>query len=357
MMKLLHSADWHLDAPMLGKTPDQADYLRQELLAIPKKVAQLCREQECQMLLLSGDLFDGTYTKESYLAVYQALKDLSIPVFISPGNHDFCCPGSVYLEESWPDNVHIFTSCAIKSTICPQLDCTVFGAGFESMDCPALLKDFSCQSDTKWRIAVLHGDPTVSASPYNPINTKQVRESGLHYLALGHIHKNGQFLSGDTLCGWPGCPMGKDFGETGIKGALAVTLDDTVSAEFIPLDTPRFFDERVDVGENTVAAVAGIIPAAPTRDFYRITLTGYSQKPDLNEVLSRFPHVPNLELRDQTLPEVDLWSNIEEDNLEGMFFRILHSGLETESQSLQRQIKAAARIARQILDGQEVSLP
>ena len=357
MMKLLHSADWHLDAPMLGKTPEQAAYLRQELLLIPEKIAQLCREQDCQLLLLSGDLFDGSYTKESYLAVYRALESLAIPVFISPGNHDYCGPGSVYLEEHWPDNVHIFTKSVIESVVCPALDCTVFGAGFESMDCPALLKDFHPKADTKWRVAVLHGDPTVAASPYNPVNTKQVRDSGLHYLALGHIHKTGQILSGETLCGWPGCPMGKDYGETGIKGVLTVTLDETASCTFVPLDAPRFFDERVDVGDDAAAAVAGIIPAASTLDFYRITLTGYSPKLELEQLRSRFAHAPNLELRDQTLPEVDLWSAIGEDNLEGMFFRILHSGLDTESQSLKRQIKTAAKISRQILDGLEVILP
>jgi len=357
MMKLLHSADWHLDAPMLGKTPEQAAYLRQELLLIPEKIAQLCREQACQMLLLSGDLFDGDYTKETYLAVYRALESLTIPVFISPGNHDCCCPGSVYLEEPWPDNVHIFTKCAVESIVRPQLDCTVFGAGFESMDCPALLKDSQLEADTKWRIAVMHGDPTAAASPYNPVTSKHVRDSGLHYLALGHIHKTGQILSGDTLCGWPGCPMGKDYGETGIKGVLAVTLDDTVSCTFVPLDTPRFFDERVDVGEDAAAAVAGIIPAASTMNFYRITLTGYSPKLELDQLRNRFSHAPNVELRDQTLPELDLWSAIGEDNLEGMFFRILHSGLDTESQRLRQQIKAAAKISRQILDGQEVILP
>ena len=79
-MKLLHSADWHLDAPMLGKTPEQTAYLRQELLKIPETVTSLCREQGCDVLLLSGDLFDGAYSKESYLTVYRALENVKIPV-------------------------------------------------------------------------------------------------------------------------------------------------------------------------------------------------------------------------------------------------------------------------------------
>ena len=356
-MKLLHSADWHLDAPMSGKTPAQNRFLRQELLSVPDKVAKLCQELDCEILLLSGDLFDGVYTKESYQAVYRALENVRIPVFIAPGNHDFCAPASPYLAESWPENVHIFTHASMEAFPLPELNCTVFGAGYESMDCPGLLKDFHAEADTQWKIGILHGDPTVAGSPYCPITSRQVRDSGLDYLALGHIHKGGQSRSGDTLCAWPGCPMGKDFGESGIKGVLLVTLEDTVQAQDIPLNTPRFFDEKTDAGDDAQEAVASLLPAAPSQDFYRITLTGYSNPIDTEALLTTFSHVPNLELRDQTLPEPDLWNSVGEDTLEGVFFRILQDNLDTQSQSLQRQIKLAARISRQILDGQEVTLP
>ena len=43
MMKILHSADWHLDAPILGRTPEQTQLLRQTLLQIPGKIAALCK--------------------------------------------------------------------------------------------------------------------------------------------------------------------------------------------------------------------------------------------------------------------------------------------------------------------------
>ncbi len=356
-MKLLHSADWHLDAPMSGKTPAQNQFLRQELLSVPDKIVKLCRELNCDLLLLSGDLFDGNYTKESYHAVFRALESVGIPVFIAPGNHDFCAPASPYLAETWPENVHIFTHPTMESVTLADLNCTVYGAGYENMDCPALLKDFHAEADTKWKIGILHGDPTVAGSPYCPITARQVRDSGLDYLALGHIHKGGQSKAGDTLCAWPGCPMGKDFGEAGIKGVLLVSLEDTVQTREIPLDTPRFFDLKTDAGDDPRDAVATLLPAAPSQDFYRITLTGYSSPIETDALQAAFPHIANLELRDQTLPEPDLWNCVGEDTLEGVFFRILQDNLNAESQSLQRRIKLAARISRQILDGQEVTLP
>ena len=356
-MKILHSADWHLDSPLVGKTPEQSDYLRAELLKIPDKVVSLCKSEGCDMMLLAGDLFDGEYTKERFHAVASALRDAGVPVFIAPGNHDFCQPNSVYLAESWPENVHIFTHPVMESVPLPELDCKVYGAGYEAMDCPALLKDFHAEGSQRWHIGILHSDPMQTSSPYAPLTAQQVKESGLHYLALGHIHKGGSFRAGDVLCAWPGCPMGRGYDEPEEKGILLVELSDTVQARFLPMNTPRFFDKNIDAGEDAVEAVASLLPPVPTQDTYRVTLTGYCPPLDTAAIAAAFPHVPYLELRDRTLPEIDLWGAVGEDTLEGVYFKLLQDGLNTDSEKLQRHIKLAAKISRQILDGQEVVLP
>ena len=356
-MKILHSADWHLDAPMTGRSEEQARYLRQELRKVPEKIAALAKQEHCDLMLLAGDLFDGSYTQDSFRAVYAALEDVKIPVFITPGNHDFCQPNSPYLAENWPENVHIFKHPAMEAVHLPTLDCTVYGAGYEAMDCPALLENFRAEGDSKWKIGILHGDATNTSSPYCPVNPQQVRLSGLDYLALGHIHKSGSFRSGDALCAWPGCPMGHGYDETGIKGAILIELGDDTRWEFRPLDTPRFYDEEVEVGVDALQALTTLLPGVSTEDFYRVTLTGYSDGLDTEALASQFAHVKNLVLRDKTIPEKELWSAVGEDSLEGMYFGILHDGLDTESEVLQQRIKLAARISRQILDGQEVTLP
>jgi len=357
MIKVLHSADWHLDAPLTGHSEETAAFLRQEQRRIPEKIAQLSRRNSCSLLLLSGDLFDGAYTQESFQLVRKTLADLKIPVFISPGNHDCCQSGSVYLEESWPENVHIFRHAAMESVSLPELNCKIYGAGFEAMDCPGLLQDFRAEGDERWHLGVLHGDPTSASSSYCPVTAQQVRETGLDYLALGHIHKGGSFRSGEALCAWPGCPMGHGFDEDGIKGVILLTLDEEIHPEFLPLDTPRFFDLETDAQDDPAAAVEALLPAVETRDFYRITVTGYASGVDTDAICKANPHVPHLTLRDQTLPEMDIWSAIEEDTLEGAYFRLLQGAAQSQSQTQQKYAKMAARISRQILDGQEVKLP
>lgn len=356
-MKILHSADWHLDAPMTGRTEEQARFLRQELRKIPEKIASLAKEEKCDLILLAGDLFDGEYTQDSFRAVRNALEDVQIPVFITPGNHDFCQPSSAYLAENWPENVYIFKHPVMETVLIPALDCAVYGAGYEAMDCPALLENFHTVGDSKWHIGVLHGDATNTSSSYCPVSPQQVRLSGLHYLALGHIHKSGSFRSGDALCAWPGCPMGHGYDETGIKGVILLELGEKIQSEFRPLDTPRFYDEEVEVGADPAAALATILPGVTTEDYYRITMTGYSNDLNVEELAKQFAHVKNLVLRDKTIPEKELWSAVGKDSLEGMYFSLLHEGLDTESEVLQQRIKLAASISRQILDGQEVTLP
>ena len=356
-MKILHSADWHLDSAFVGRTAQQAQYLRSELLKIPDKVASLCKAEGCDLLLLSGDLFDGEHTKESFHAVASALAEVQVPVFISPGNHDFCQSNSPYLTETWPENVHIFTHPVMESIALPQLDCRIYGAGYEAMDCPNLMKDFHTEGSERWHIGVLHTDPLQAASPYSPLTAQQLKGSGLHYLAAGHIHKGGSFRAGEALCAWPGCPMGRGYDEPGMKGALLVTLEESVAAQFLPMSTPRFYDETVDVGENAADAVAALLPPVETQDFYRVTLTGYSTPIDTAAITASLPQIPNLELRDRTLPEMDLWGVINDDTLEGVYFKLLHDALDTDSEKLQRHLKLAAKISRQILDGQEVTLP
>ena len=351
MIKILHSADWHLDAPLLGK-----EELKKALASVPIKLANLCKEENCDLVLLSGDLFDGTPSADSVAALKKALVQMGVPVFITPGNHDFVTPGSIWLTEVWPENVTVFTENQIKSLVLDDLDCTIYGAAFTSMDCPALLEGFRASHTTRYGIGIFHGDPTMVSSAYNPITQTQIRQSGLDYLALGHIHKAGSLLCGDTLCLWPGCPMGKDYGEPGEKGAYIITLDHSVSSKFVPLDTPRFYDLTLTIKGSAQEVLEKILPPAGSMDYYRITLTGESEKLDIPLLLGAFSHIPHLELLDSTVAPVDVWKALGTDTLEGQFFGMLKEAMEATPDE-KEVLLLAAELSRRILDRQEVVLP
>ena len=352
-LKILHSADWHLDSPFAGFDDSQRALLKQEQQSIPGKTAQLCRREKCDLMLLAGDIFDGEPTRETVEALKKALSECGARVFITPGNHDFCAPGSVWLEENWSENVYVFTG-GLEAVTIPDLNCRVYGAGYQSMDSAPLLENFRAEGSEKYCIAVLHGDPTRKDSPYCPITAQQVRDSGLQYLALGHIHKAGAFHAGGTLCAWPGCPMGRGWDETGEKGVCIVTVEDSASLRAVALDTIRFHELKADISSGAEAALEKILPPAGSRDFFRVTLTG-SGEADIAKLTRRFSAVPNLTLRDETLPPLDIWGDTGADTLEGVYFRLLREAMEADPDS-REEIQLAAEISRKLLEGREVTL-
>jgi len=347
-MKILHTADWHLDAPLQGHGPG----LRQALAAVPEQILELCRQEACDLVLLAGDLFDGTYAPHTYQNLYSTLQEMAVPVFITPGNHDFCAPQSPWMQELWPENVHIFKSNQIESVALPALNARVYGGGFTGMDCPALLQNFRADCSEKYAIGIFHGDPTQPNSPYNPITKAQVENSGLDYLALGHIHKADSFRAGSTLCAWPGCPMGRGYDEPGEKGVYIVTLAETATAEFRVLDTPRFYDLQAEP-----SALAGVLPPVRDEGYYRVTLTGPCEEPNLPALQAAFSHLPNLVLRDRTTRPVDVWGSLGEDSFEGVYFGLLKQALDAAPEEEKEEILLAAQISRALLEGQEVILP
>lgn len=347
-MKILHTADWHLDAPLLGHGPA----LRKALEEVPGKIFEICRKEQCDVVLIAGDLFDGAYSPKAYQIAYDVLKAMSVPVFITPGNHDYCDSSSAWLKEMWPENVHIFKTSRIESVAVPALDLRVYGAGFESMDCDALLQGFSAQCEENYTVGLFHGDPTQTSSPYNPITKAQVQKSGLDYLALGHIHKADSFRAGKTLCAWPGCPMGKGYDEPGEKGVYVVTLEDTASVKFIPLDTPRFYDL-----EAKPAELPHILPPVPGEDHYRVTLVGACDAPNLLALQVEYAHLSNLVFRDKTTRPADIWGSLGEDSFEGVYFGLLKQQLDEASEEEKEEILLSAKLSRSLLEGEEVVLP
>ena len=340
-LKILHSADWHMGSSFASFPEAERDFLRRQQKKLPAMITEVCRRERCDLVLLAGDIFDGPVSRDCLETVQQALEDCGVPVFVSPGNHDPLTPGSPWLEAAWPENVTVFPR-GITGIALPELDCRIWGAGYDSMDCPALLEGFRAEGPETYQIGLFHGDPVTAQSPYCPVTARQIRESGLTYLALGHVHKTGSLTCGDTLCAWPGCPMGRGLDETGEKGICIVSLEEAAKAAFVPLDTVRFQEL-----EGTEEELEQLLGAAEIPDFIRLTVTGWGDRP-LPELGQKFP---NLTVLDRRLSEDTLWAEAGEDTLMGAYFQLLRQQAETDPRAV-----LAARLSRSILEDREVTL-
>ena len=359
MIKFLHAADLHLDAPFSALSPEQAAARRQEQRALLTELAEAANAQDCDVVLLAGDLFDSSSASEqTLLALRRALASIHAPVFISPGNHDCLLPGSAYLTESWPENVHIFKTDTIEAVELPEKNLRVYGAGFPTRFCPALLEGFAAKDDGRTNLMVVHGNPTQPSSPYNPILPAQIAQSGLSYLALGHIHQaSGLLTAGGTAYAWPGCAMGRGFDELGQKGAYLGEISDTgeVSLTFLPLPGRRYEILRVAAGDDPLAAAQAALPADTEHDIYRIVFTGEADAVPCAAVQAALaPRFYALTIRDETRPRRSLWAGAGDDTLRGLFLQALKAQYDAAADDAARsRVALAARLGTAAMDGRE----
>ncbi len=347
MVKILHSADFHLDSPFDALTDEQSAERRREQRELFEHLADIADEENVQLVLLAGDLFDSS---KPYYETIELLKNvfskIRASVFIAPGNHDYYSLKSPYSYTEFPDNVHIFTSANIRRFVLPELGCAVYGAGFNSSVCPPILTGYSEADHSLINIMTLHAD--LSGGRYNPITTEDIAASGMDYIALGHVHSySGIQKAGETYFAYSGCPEGRGFDETGDKGYIIGTIDKgSCDLEFRPLGGRKYeiMELTLSSREEAAKAIVNAIPSGCSRDIYRIILKGETPEkidcPALTQLIAdRFYSVS---VRDNTSVCRDLWQEGGEDTLKGLFIRNIQERYEKAETEKERGILVSA---------------
>lgn len=363
MPKIVHAADFHLDSAFGGLSADKARERRRESRDLIDRLGRLVKEENAEILLLSGDLFDGERVfPETLERLRDVLEELPCPVFIAPGNHDPFTPVSPYALQQWPRNVHIFRREEMEAVALPDLDCAVYGAAFTSRArTDQVLAGFKAQKDDRTRLLCLHGEVGVPGGSYGPILREQLAASGIHYAALGHVHQYSDVRKdGGTYWAYPGCPEGRGFDELGDKGVLVGTVDrKSVDLRFVPLCRRRYRILEADVtGTSPREALESVIPESAEQDICRIVFTGAADERgvDLPALESAYrERFYSLELRDKTRPAQSLWAKAGEDTLRGMFLREMKMRYDAApSEEFREDIALAVRFGLAALDGRDL---
>ena len=316
MIKFIHAADFHLDSAFGALSEKQAVSRRREARETAFRLANYVNSHGINLVFLAGDLFDSNSPfRETGEQLAQALGQMEARVFISPGNHDWYGPGSLWQTVEWPENVHIFRENRITSVELPEWDLVIYGAAFTGQEqATGFLHQFAVPADGRVHMAVLHGEIDPAERRYAPLGKDEIAGSGLDYLALGHIHKRMEPQQyGKTLCAWPGCLEGRGFDELGEKGFYEGTVENgTVSLKFIPFARRRYEILRVSVtGQDVRNAVEQALPTDTAQHLYRILLTGESDETGvdvsaLKEGLADRFYA--LDIRDHTRIAEDIWA-------------------------------------------------
>ncbi len=275
---------------------EKASIRRREIETGLSRIADLCKRERADLLLLSGDLFEHSRVRATWAGeareVFRSIGQTR--VFISPGNHDPLVRDSLYRTVAWPENVTVFGGDRIGEVVLDHLNTAIYGLGWSTyLEHRRLLKGFRRSREGFFTILVVHGDvvwnpaPSVSGSQYLPIHPEDLEGSGIDYAALGHIHVPGQFQVGEVTAVYPGCLEPLDFGDKGERGVYVVSVckregqvGSSVSAEFIPMALRQMRSEDLDItGLDTVERVRNAVlsigdQSSRKRDLWAIKLTG-----------------------------------------------------------------------------------
>lgn len=198
MLKLVHTADWHLGRTFRSFPEEASLKLGRARLEVLDRIFHLADRHTADAVLCAGDLFDEPDPGKAWWGeVAQVLKKTNNarPVFLLPGNHDPLTNDSVWMKEAFrsqlPAWVHI-------------VDRDDFSYTFPN---GAILYAVPCRSkagqrdptesippresgDDRIRVGMVHGS-TFDAADWQtnfPIHADAALRQGLDYLAIGDTH-------------------------------------------------------------------------------------------------------------------------------------------------------------------------
>ena len=360
-MKIIHTADLHLDSPFEALSPEKARQRRSEQRALLAAIADLARTESADLVLLAGDLLDSENSYyETGEELVNALRSIDVPVVISPGNHDYYCGRSPYARLKFPQNVYVFRHSGIECIDFSKRGFRVFGAAFTDRYSAPLLDGFSV--DKKHNVVdimCIHGDVGNENSNYNPISIEQISKSNVDYFALGHVHSaSGLQKSGNTYYSYPGCPEGRGFDETGAKSVNIISIDKSGTKLATVNVAKRKYEKLViDVsGMSPLYAIKMALPDKTVSDVYSIVLKGTADEDidvvKLHDALE--PYFFALKIKDETRQAFDIWSCSGNDTLRGLFISKLKQMYDaSENEEDRKLIEQSARWGIAALDNSE----
>ena len=370
MTRILHTADVHLDRAFssLGMVSGIAAARREELRDALRRLIDLALELEADAVTIGGDLYEherATVDTGNFLA-QQFARLQSIPVLISPGNHDPYVPDSLYRRIDWPANVTIFSSIEMKPVHLAS-GVTVWGAAHDGPELRRnLLSNFRVGGPGP-HLLLFHGSNMQGApekrTGHAPFVPGDVRETGADFALLGHYHSGRVFQDERPICAYPGTPEPLDFSEEGEHYVLQVDVDgSTVVPQPIPFGVVRYRTERIDVTDLVTSdQLRAAICELESPIVQRVILEGnLNADVDLdleslyNSCAERFGY---LDLVDRTEPGYDFEELAEESTTKGAFVRLIQERAAAAGDNDRELLETAMRYGLRAFDGQEVRTP
>jgi DNA repair exonuclease SbcCD nuclease subunit len=241
VLKLLHTADWHLGKRYPSFPEETGKRLMRARLDVVDGILDLAVRRGVDAVLCAGDLFDvPDPSPDWWRGLAEKLKrrasDRMPPVFLLPGNHDPLTADSVWssghpFRVGLPAWVHIVDRDDFEWPLGPEA--TLFARPCRSragQSDPALALPARPAGDRGIRVGCVHGT-TFDIPGYEmnfPICQDAGQQRGLDYLAIGDTHAfrdvNAHLPWPAVATVYPGAPEPTAFDEHGAGNVAIVGL-------------------------------------------------------------------------------------------------------------------------------------
>jgi DNA repair protein SbcD/Mre11 len=254
-VKFVHAADLHLDSPLRGLARYAGAPVEEMRLASRRaceNLVGLCIEEQVELLLLAGDLYDGDwrdYSTGLYFSAQMArLREAGVQVVLVRGNHDAASQITRHLR--LPDNVYELSIDAPQTLSFEELGIAVHGQSFATRAVTEnLAQAYPDRIPQLVNVGLLHTSVNGRAGhePYAPCSLDELVHKGYDYWALGHVHAR-EVLSQTPWVVFAGNLQARHAREIGEKGATLVSYEPggITHVEHRALDVVRYATLRVD---------------------------------------------------------------------------------------------------------------
>ena len=318
-MKIIHTADIHLDSPLIGvKDPITR---RHDLLVALMNLSEYADNNGVAAIVVAGDLFDDKFTSQQTVnSVAEIVNTSKAQWFVLRGNHGGSSPYDK-LKAICP-KIHFFGD---EWTYYNMDNVTICGRELGARDVEQWAK--LNLDATRYNIVVLHGD--IDDESYGLIDKRTLSVNPIKYVALGHRHAFCQHKFGNVLACYSGVLESRGFDEMADTGFVEIDTD-TNQIRFVKRAIRSVITKQIDVTNctNDIAlqrAITDAVADVSLRNYLNVVFCGASSD-DLHidvvakQVLEKDYFA--LRIKDETTPKIDVNSLVEEVSLRGEFVKL-----------------------------------
>ncbi len=264
MVRFLHTSDWQLGMTRYFFSEGAQERYNQARFDVIRTLGRIAEAEKCQFMAVCGDAFESNQVERKTVArALEAFKEVPVPVYILPGNHDPLNEVSVYRSSVFAQGKPAHVQLIDNSTpIRIDEDVELVGAPWLSKRMAVNPFDEVIGSLEPMagvtRVVLAHGivdlftpkkdDPGVLAVENLELAINSRKAS---FIALGDRHSYAKVGSGERIW-YSGTPEVTDFGEDEAGYALVVELDgDKVIIKPIHVGQWHFIEkDHVDINTD-----------------------------------------------------------------------------------------------------------